>query len=184
MPVKDFQEYNEQFNNFFYDLKKELFCFELLDSYEIDREDEDFVQFQKGNVVIPGWLEDELKDSDDLHAKGVKEIRLHITSLPLSEYLRWEIATLYRPFIDHGVDVFLLSRNEFVNYAPNLAYDFAVFDDETVFITHYDEQGRWTGYEGPITEQPLVKSMVSVKNYLLSKAVPLEEFLKSHDIEI
>lgn len=160
---------------------------ELLDSYEMDRQDESyesFIQFQKGNVVIPEWLKDDFRDSDNLHEKGVKEIRLHVVSLPLSEYVRWEIATSYRPFIEHGVDVFLLSRNEFVQYAPKIVNDFVVFDDESVVVINYDEKGRWIGYEGPITEVSFVNSMISVKNYLLAKATPLEEFLKSHDMQI
>lgn len=187
MAEKEFQEFNELFNDLFYGLKKEFFHLELLDSYEIDPEDEShesFVQFKKGNVVIPEWLNADFKDSETLREKDIREIRLHIVSLPLSDYLRWEIATSYRPFIEHGVDVFLISRNEFDQYALTIVDDFVVIDDESVVVIKYDEQGRWLGYEGPATEDTVVNSMVSLKNYLLSKALPLEEFLKSHNIEV
>lgn len=103
--------------------------------------------------------------------------RVHLVALPLSPYMRWELA-VYRENVEAGEDV----RIADLSVHPGLAggSDFAVFDAGTpaasAILFGYDATGQLRGYEH-VTGRPAVANCAQRYAAALACSVSLDEFM-------
>lgn len=133
----------EQWRSF----RRYAFRLETLPVYKVGPEEEEFQQFLAGDPPPP--------DSDDTdwirrlrayRAAGKHVGRVHVVTPPLTDYLRYEFEWGYEFQVAAGEDVRILdlSRRD----DPGLPdQDFWLFDDETVVLMHYREDGTQIGRE-------------------------------------
>ncbi|MFI5412419.1 MAG: DUF6879 family protein [Candidatus Micrarchaeales archaeon] len=182
----DRNEYYAEFDRCLMSTKKETMKLELPDEYNYDEETETFEEWKKtGNVEnikakFHGWL-DQL---DALKAKGVKMRRVHVVSLPLSDYLKYEINyyKLYNGIYDN---VSLIERAKFDSIPKpagvSLDNDFFIMDDDVMFYTIYEKISKnkfgnlITGEK--IEDKVLIKRYIKFYNSVFAEATPLEDFL-------
>ncbi len=161
--------------------QKETFRLEMLDQYLVDDEREDFAAWKRGEQVDPSpgmvaWV----SDLEKLRERGVVTHRVHVVTLPLSEYMRYEI------------DAYKITK-ETVNFIERTDYEklkkpfqpkeFWLIDERHIFVQNYDSEGHWLGsdYIGGREE---AKRHARMKGLLLSKALPLDEFAKKNSIDL
>lgn len=154
--------------------KRDIFRLETLDRYVVDEEEEAFEKYKRGEKFydkeFEGWLK-EIKNTVD---KSIAVRRVHIVSLPLSEYVRFEIEEGYTKTQKQGEGVFMIDRQK----TEGSFEDFWMFDDKIVLPMIYDKDGRFLREGKPIEDESEVKNFVEIKNKLLSKSVPLNDFTK------
>jgi hypothetical protein len=64
--------------------------------------------------------------------------RVHAVAVPVSEYIRFEIAA-YQASLEAGEQIGLVDRS----LHPEMVEDFWIFDDRRVAVLRYDDTGRF-----------------------------------------
>ena len=162
----------EYFKNF----KRYAFRLELLQKYDVSEEKEEFEEFMKTgeidkkaqSLAMEEWYE----IIRQAKQRGAQMKRVHVVVLPLSDYLRFEIAA-YEFNVKEGEEVFLLSQADFNKIETSINSDFWLFDDTTVLKMKYGSGGEYLGFD-VISEN--VGAFVEFKEILLSMAKSLHEF--------
>ncbi len=136
-----------EFMDAFRNAKKETFRLELLDKYVVDSEKKSFDAYKRGQLKDSDLEEDTKEWSgklEKLHSKGIKTRRVHVVSLPLSEYLRYEILCYYKT----GEEVNMFPRQTYLamkkDFEPK---EFWLIDDKILFLVNYDREGSWINFE-------------------------------------
>lgn len=152
--------------------KRETFRLEMLDEYLVKEEDKEFEAWKRTGRFKPGkggrqWE----RDMEALRANGVVTHRVHVVTVPLSEYLRFEIAA-------YCEDVKFIERDEYHGIKkPFEPREFWLIDDKHLFIVNYDPQGHFTGLDY-ITDEYEIGRYSAMKELLLSKGLQLDEVAK------
>jgi hypothetical protein len=123
---------------------RDAFRLETLQAYRVAGEEDRIQAWREGRPWPEGptaWQ----RRLIEMRERGVQVRRVHVVDEPLSEYVRWEIAS-YQRNAAYGEDIrILLSTQAAAPHLPD--QDFWVFDDDTVVLMHYDDEGRLTGRE-------------------------------------
>ena len=147
--------------------------------------------------LSPGWEEFQRGDMEELRSRlremlggdparpyqklkdgRVKFQRVHIVQVPLSEYLWYEIES-YRISTELGEEILFVTQKEANNIdVPVPLRDFLMFDDETVILHNFTATGEFQGSE-LLEGEDEVGAYVQLKQALLERGVPLEEFLEN-----
>ena len=111
-------------------------------------------------------------------ARGCRIRRVHVVDLPLTVYLRYEMAA-YRENIDAGEEVGIAVRRWHPDLAE-LTEDFVLFDPEAstqaMVWMRYDDQGQLTGLD--YSDEPADLALAAgYREVALAHAVPLREFM-------
>jgi len=111
-------------------------------------------------------------------AAGVHVARVHVLDLPLSSYLRYELAA-YPENIEAGEDVFIAVRSAHRSLG-DLTTDFWLLDDKepsaSVLLMHYDDEGRFTAQTH--TDEPeVLRRCRAQRDLALAHAVPYDQFI-------
>jgi hypothetical protein len=182
----DKEEFFSEFDRCLISTRKETMKLELPDEYNYDAERETFEEFKKTGKVeraykrLQGWL-DQLKE---LKSRGVKLRRVHVVSLPLSMYLKYEIQ-YYRLYNGIYEDVRLIERAEFNSIQKQaeltLDNDFFIMDDRVMFFTIYEKLTK-TKFGNLIAGEKIddvkqVKRYATFYNKVFNAATPMEDFL-------
>lgn len=157
---------------------KEVFRLETLDEYKVDEEVEEFERYRSGKYsfdklkkISEGGLSNYLQVIKNAKDRGVNIFRIHIVTVPLTKYLKFEIETGYYISENYGEKVFLINRND-LNKVNNLneleISDYWMFDEKYVLPIKYDKEGRFIEFQGPITEN--IEKYIYTKNKLLPLA--------------
>lgn len=142
---------------------------ETRDRYTVPDEERSFAEFLAGRPVPPrtpennGWIR--------VLSFGRSFGRVHVVSRPLSPYLRFEFGA-YRENVAHGEDVRIADRGDHDDGLADLDQDFWVFDDETVAVMDYDDEGRFHGAQLAEYTRPYL----AMRDRAVAASVPLAEY--------
>lgn len=135
---------------------RSAFRLEVLDTYTVDSDRDNFERYLTGGTV-PYWAEgDEWMDklAHD-RAAGKRNYRVHVVHSPLNEYLRYECEWGYIYTSRAGEDIYILDTAETPRPAGLIDEDFYLVDDEHVLVMRYDSEGHVLGGEPrPPSETP------------------------------
>lgn len=120
-------------------------------------------------------LDSIVQDQDELLApairRGVSLTRLRYVSFPLTDYLRWELAS-YRLSEQIGEKIFISDDSLLRSELPECV----VFDDHTLITLDYNRLGQFQG-AGVYNSSEDIGKVIARFNDFLSGAVRLEDFL-------
>lgn len=162
----------------FLGIRREAFRLEQLERYNVEEEDELFAAWRAGRSVhrtpdTSEWL----RLISDHTAAGRRVYRVHIVEWPLSEYIRYELAS-YADNLAAGEEIYIADRDAHPDLATFRA-DFWLFDDETAAVMHYDEDGR------PLEPEPGdAPAYRERRDLALAHALPLKEWFAVHRQEV
>jgi hypothetical protein len=170
-------------------VKHSIFKLELLDEYNASFEKGRQFYKKRGHIT-PDVLYSYLQGHWDTVARqkraGIELNRAHAVSLPLSDYLRFEMHS-YLISQRMGEKVFLIDRKSFGSIAKPKGIrllDYLRVDD-AVFLTKYANVKNNVGGDMLggffIDEQWKVKKYKEYERRILKKAVPMDRFLKTHE---
>ncbi len=154
---------------YFRSFKKYAFRLEVLQNYIVEDEKAEFNEFLKSGKVKMDKSWEEIITS--AKKRKAKMQRIHVIRLPLSNYLRFEIAA-YKLSQKAGEKIFLLEEGKFRKLKNKISNDFWLFDDKVALRMKYDESGKYVGFQ----ETRSVEKLIESKELLLKKAKPLESF--------
>jgi hypothetical protein len=123
--------------------KQYAFRLETLPAYDSPRETEMLARFRRGEAVrLPDdfpWLQ--MVRSHKAAGRIMQRVRL--IQQPLSDYIRFEMS-LYPQCIEAGEEIRIYEGDGSLLISPQ---DFWLFDRDTCFVLHYDDQGAFIGVE-------------------------------------
>jgi hypothetical protein len=157
---------------------EEAFRLEAQQRYAVPAEDEQFRAFTEGRPVPSDpRVNRSMQIIREATARGCRIRRVHVVDLPLTAYLRYEMAA-YRENIDAGEEVGIAVRRWHPDLA-GLAEDFVLFDPEgphpDVVWMRYDDQGQLAGLA--YSDKPADLALAaSYRETALAHAVPLRDF--------
>lgn len=124
----------------------------------------------------PGKLDD-LQLISELRRAGRRVGRVHIVSLPLTDYMRYELAA-YAENAAAGEEIRIADAADTV--LAEMTKDFAIFDSETddpqVILFDYSTDGLICGYEH-VTDRSVVDQRRRQFRTAYERSVPLTEFV-------
>lgn len=138
---------------------RDVFRLEVHQSYKVAGEEARLAAWRAG----AGWSEGVTPWQERLKLlipKGVRMRRVHVVELPLTEYVRWELES-YRRNVKFGEEIRLVERERVPEGTPNI--DFWLFDETTVVLMHYTDEGELTErelYEGDAQAYVLARDLV------------------------
>jgi hypothetical protein len=139
----------EDFGALFERFERSAFRLEARDRYDVPDEQEDLTAFLNGQKPTPktpdndSWLALVARAT----ASGRSIVRVRIVGRPLTEYTRFEFAA-YPENIAAGEEIRVVERGSLHGIDTTWADDdFWIFDDETVALLRYDDEGRFLGAE-------------------------------------
>ena len=188
MDIMDRRIYFEKADDAIRAAKHSLFKLELLDEYNASFE-KSWKFFKRNGYVKQDLLFDELHDDlrqiSQFKKMGIEFRRVHIVTLPLSEYLRFEIQD-YITTQKMGEQIYFIERKEFGKIAKprGIRLIDLLRVDDLVFLTKYANVKGNVGGDliggFLIYEQAEVKKYKEYEKRILKKAVPMDKFLKRH----
>jgi hypothetical protein len=167
----------------FDEFRASAFRLETLPLYAVPAEDERLAAFREGRRLpersprTSPWL----RRVADTTAAGKRWSRVHVVDHPLTEYLRFELAT-YRESAEAG-EVIRIADREASPELATLTRDFWLFDAETdrpfAALMTYDHEGQYVGAE--VTHEPaIVGACMAERDIALRYSVPLAVYLGRH----
>jgi hypothetical protein len=157
----------------------EAFRLETQQRYAVPAEDEQFRAFTEGRPMPSDPRVDRsMQIIRAAAARGCRIRRVHVVDLPLTVYLRYELAA-YRENIDAGEEVGIAVRRWHPDLA-GLTEDFVLFDPSSahaaVVWMRYDDQGQLAGLA--YSDKPADLALAAgYRGAALTHAVPLREFM-------
>ncbi|MGH3925415.1 MAG: DUF6879 family protein [Pseudonocardiaceae bacterium] len=156
-------------------IRASVFRLETLDRYTVPSEAEALADFLAGRPRLPRTPENSpwvRRIADDV-AAGRRVYRVHLISHPLSHYLRFELSG-YAETAAVGQEAFIADRDAHPDLAE-LTEDFWLFDDATVAVMRYDDEGHFLGAD--LAPEELLDEYRRRRDLALAHAVPLDEYL-------
>ena len=158
---------------------EEAFRLETQQRYAVPAEDEQFRAFTEGRPMPSDPRVDRsMQIIRAAAARGCRVRRVHVVDLPLTVYLRYELAA-YRENINAGEEVGIAVRRWHPDLAE-LTEDFVLFDPGSahaaVVWMRYDDQGQLAGLA--YSDKPADLALATgYRRAALTHAVPLREFM-------
>lgn len=160
--------------------KKNIFRLEALPEYAVPEDLVLFERWKQGKLELDKaskkWLE-QLKNTRE---KGVILQRVRIVSLPLSDYIFYEI-DFWKHSLKKGEKISFLTEREYKILIRNLHFkprDFLMSDDKVLILFHYNKKGNFVKEE-LIKEKKKIQQYLTLKEELMRKAIPMRTFLKT-----
>jgi hypothetical protein len=156
--------------------RHEIFRLETLPVYTVPEEEERLAAFLRGETLpvrtpdTSPWL----RRLADTVARGVRLYRVHVVDLPLTDYLRYELAS-YRSSMAAGMETYIADRDRHPDLA-GLTEDFWMFDEQHVAVMRYDPEGR------PLTPEPGEDpaKYLAWRDRAMAHASPLDAWLREN----
>lgn len=122
---------------------REAFRLETRQLYAVPAESAQFRAFTEGRPMpTDPHVDRSMQVIRTAASAGVRVHRVHVVDLPLTAYLRYELAA-YAENVAAGEDVRIAVRSWHPDLA-GLTEDFALFDGQAMVWMRYDHQGRLT----------------------------------------
>ncbi len=168
----------DQFSQLLTGFRSSAFRLEALQHYATAY-DERFQAFQAGRPLPPPSpaKQASMRLVAEATAAGKRFYRLHVVELPLTPYLRYELAA-YSENLTAGEEIYIAERAANPGLA-NLSQDFYLFDDQVVVWFRYDTEGHLLGRERSSDPADLERCRRQ-RDLALAHAVPLDQFLASN----
>jgi hypothetical protein len=167
---------NTSFNTVFQDFESTAFRLEALDVYAVADEAVELGRFLSGEPLRrelnQGWS-DLVRGAT---AAGKRVSRVHLVTLPLSAYIRFEIQWGYLYSSDAGESIHLMDREKWRSHSADEIGDFWLFDDELLFRMQYGPAGDFNGVI-PEDDPSIVGRHRQYRDQLMTQAVPLRDYL-------
>lgn len=163
---------------FFEGFHQAAFRLETLDHYSVPAEAEAYERFLRGEPAPASNNEDWCKlIRRNVEAGKVME-RVHIISIPLTQYVRFEIEWGYVHNQAAGEKIYLVDRSKVPE--PEASFcDFWLFDDEALLLMSYDRDGKFIGID--LEDRPtVVSSYRKAATVVKSLSAPLDKFLRQN----
>lgn len=183
-------KHENQFNDLLFSAKDRIIKLELLDSYaDAFKEEKRMTEyFLKHGKLSPELKSEIFKEwyvgTKKLYEKGVKFIRIHVVTLPISDYIRFEIES-YKISEKYGETIYMIDRKDFNRIKPEgkiNILDFLVFDKNTIAFVNFkvDKKHNAKKHTGItyVTDRKLAVKYVNYWESLLKKSIPLRKFVK------
>ncbi|MCZ4086218.1 MULTISPECIES: DUF6879 family protein [Streptomyces] len=164
-----------QRNQLFDRLTHDAFHLELRDDYSVPGEGGPFERWKRGEVdnsFMEPWTDLVTR----VTGSGKTMRRVRVVRQPHSPYIQWEYETAHVNE-EAGEEVRWLPRNQLPEKMafPVERNDWWLFDDRSVAVGHFDDEGRFLGSE--VIEDPsVVAECVRVRDLLWSLAIPHREY--------
>lgn len=175
------EQLDDIFERLWAGLQSDFFKLETLQKYAMDTEDEVYKAFKAGDTEkVNKLFRDMLSSETDDTNSSVKSSRIHIVTLPLSEYLMFEIES-YKVSEELGESIYLVEQSAAMAALNNIGVpikDFLMFDEKAVILHTFDDEGNLQ-YSELIGDQEEVSKYIQVRRVLEGISVPFREFLKS-----
>ena len=158
---------------------EEAFRLETQQRYAVPAEDEQFRAFTEGRPIPSDPRVDRsMQIIREAAATGCRIRRVHVVDLPLTVYLRYELAA-YRENINAGEEVGIAVRRWHPDLAE-LTEDFVLFDPSSahaaVVWMRYDDQGQLAALA--YSDKPADLALAAgYRGAALTHAMPLREFM-------
>ncbi|MFE4516981.1 DUF6879 family protein [Kitasatospora sp. NPDC056783] len=160
----------EDFGRLFQTFERTAFRLETLAEYDVDAEREEFADFLAGKG-LPATCSDSpwVRSMTD---RGKQVGRVHVLSSPLTDYLRYEMAS-YPGNIKAGETIGILdTTHQKVAGLPD--HDFWLFDDAEVYRMHYTDAGQFIGAE--LLSDGRLDEYRRYRDIALAHAVPFADY--------
>lgn len=130
----------------FDDFEHAAFRLETRSRYTVDSETQRLGRYLAGDPleIEPGtrdWLEFMAVEIES----GKRWHKVHILRSPLSDYLRFECEWGYAVSAQYGQEIHIIDEAETARPEGIPDEDFWLFDDKTVVLLHYDDDGHFLG---------------------------------------
>jgi hypothetical protein len=166
-------EYQELFRSF----NTSLFRLEARNEYRVPFEEDAFRRFLDGAPLKPDEGDLAWRDLIRKHRNaGRKWQKVHIVDLPLTDYLRFEIAAAYDVFAPVGEEVRMIERRIGSITDSFDGDDFWLFDDAQLVLMRYSDDGKVLARELVVDEPELIAQYIERKEKALAAATPYREF--------
>jgi hypothetical protein len=154
---------------------REAFRLETRQVYAVLAESAQFRAFAEGRPLPPDpHVDRSMQVIRTTASAGVRIHRVHVVDLPLTMYLRYELAA-YRENVAAGEDVRIAVRSWHPGLA-GLTEDFILFDGQAMVWMRYDHQGRLTGRDYSDSASDLAMAVLQ-RDVAVAHSVPLGEFV-------
>lgn len=190
METLTLEDYYRAFDRVASSARDKIFKLELLDSYDAKFERSLLNTFLKKRSItkqeiLSAGYEEYLSQVRLWKESRVTFTRVHVVSLPLSDYINYEIE-YYKLAQEAGEHIFLIDREKF-NEIPQPdgieICDFVTIDDVT-FLIRYEPMNSLRGGDligGMLIEEPdLVRKYKEFGSTVLAKSMSLDFFLREH----
>jgi hypothetical protein len=162
---------------------QEAFRLEAQQCYAVPAEDAQFRAFTEGRPMPSDpQVNRSMQVIRATVAGGCRIRRVHVVDLPLTAYLRYEMAA-YQENIAAGEEVSIAVRSWHPDLAA-LTEDFVLFDPgsehQAAVRMRYDDQGQLTGLDYSDDPAGLARALHQ-REVALAHAVPLREFVSLAD---
>ncbi|MFJ7245427.1 DUF6879 family protein [Kitasatospora sp. NPDC098652] len=160
----------EEFGRLFETFERTAFRLETLPLYDVDDEREEFADFLAGKGLASESSDNPwVRSMTDL---GKRVTRVHVLRSPLSDYLRYELAS-YPGNIAAGESIGIIdTARQVVVGLPD--HDFWLFDDARVYRMHYTDAGQFVGAE--LLPDGRLNEYQRYREIALANAVPFGEY--------
>jgi hypothetical protein len=159
--------------------QESMYRLETLQTYDVAYERAQYAAFLAGEAIdlTPGrW-----QASVGRHRSAGRAVdRVHVAVEPLTDYLRYELATSYRRNVAAGerIGIIPATPGRWPTGVP--AWDYWLFDDQHLWIMRYDHQGQFVEAEHR-TDPTEIRSAVVGKQVALTTAIPFDDYLKTRN---
>lgn len=154
-----------------------LFRLEALQVYSGSSADEAYAAFQVGQPIP---VTAELAKWCDMVSRRVRAgcaiQRVHVITLPLSDYLRFELAS-YAPNVRAGEDVRVIPVDQGEAWPVDVPReDFWLIDSIELWKMRYDQDGGWLGSDR-VDDPASIMTACHARDASLQQAVPWSTFM-------
>jgi hypothetical protein len=167
---------SSQFGELFTSFERSAFRLETLDQYLVEGENREYERFLAGEC-LPEDRNQAWADLIKANVSSGKTMRrVHLVTIPLSPYLRFQLSWGY-PFSDvAGEQISFLDRKRLPDSGLASLGDYWLFDDRQLVMMRYGPDGTYLGAELEDDPQQLA-TRIEARQQLLKTAIPLREFL-------
>jgi hypothetical protein len=173
---------DNEFDRMFEQFQQVAFRFETLQHYTMPYEDELLRRFLAGepepaeaNMKFQWWR----KLVTDAVDTGKRVERVHIVAEPPSDYMRFQLAWLYRGNALAGEDIRIIptASGQWPANLPGHGYDYWLLDSQTVAYLHYDHEGRFVAVYLTDDESQIAQTN-AWRDAALRQAISYSEYMK------
>lgn len=170
----------DEWARIFRGFERSAFRLETLQSYASPIETEAIEQFRHGHAPPKEWIGEWCSLVSDHVGNGRSMSRVHVVSLPLSEYLRFETECAYVHTSRAGENISFLDRATIPSgYGDLFSEDFWLFDESIVMVQDYGEKGEMLRARLS-TEPSVVDRYIRSRDAAQELAIPFRQFYESN----
>jgi hypothetical protein len=161
--------------------EESMYRLEALQVYDVAYERARYDAFLAAEPIdlAPGPWQEAIRRHRDA---GRAVERVHVVFEPLTDYVRYEIATSYRRGVAAGEFIAIIPATAGHWPAGVPTQDYWLFDDREVWAMEYDSHGRFVVAEHR-TQPAEIQDAVHGKRNALAAAIPLDSYLAtSHPV--